>query len=50
MYSFRLVCLSSLVADIFIYCARFYVMYGIFFISFFLLIVIVCFLCAAFVA
>ena len=44
-----LVCLSSLVADILIYCARFYVMYGIF-LFLFLLIVIVCFLCAAFVA
>jgi len=44
-----LVCLSSLVPDILVYCARFYVMYGIL-LFLFLLIVIVCILCAAFVA
>ena len=35
MYIFKLVCLSSLVADILIYCARLYVMYGIFLFLFF---------------
>ena len=35
MYIFRLVCLSSLVANILIYCARLYVMYGIFLFLFF---------------
>jgi len=48
-YSFRLVCLSSLVADILIYCVRFYVMYGIFLFRFFTHCDCM-FLCAAFVA
>jgi len=47
--SFRFVCLSSLVMHIILYCVRVYVMYGIL-LFLYLLIIIVCILCTAFVA